>query len=463
MEEIKYKLSICIPTYNRAETLEILLESIYKQIGNHIKDVEVCISDNASNDTTKQIVDIYMQKMHVVYYKHEKAIHPILNWNYVIDIMPSGKYVLMVGDDDIFVNDGIDRMLNLLENEPSDYYYLNHFHAQINVNREKVYNNNCKMTYESSDCECYCMQSRYVDKWEELLNYPGKDQEVNMLFIGNHLMKKGIWKLDIQRFKDLHDKYNGMPLCEETLDYFYSLWSPQVSMVATEMMGKKCYYYAEPVVCQGMGENTSELYQVLLLMFMPRWLNMFKKLNMDRIEFEKYEIFVTQRIVKRYASMLLYKGFLLEKYPFCSKCIYERDNANDILLMILKELSNKKNDYYYNMIDNYFLDEYKKVIEKKDGKIVLWGTGDVANTYLDSSILIKNSIDYVVDGNLKTHGKLYDKLQLIIHSPEELIRERVYLIVVASLKYEEEIKNTLKEYKLERYYVLSSRGIEYFS
>ena len=45
------RLSICIPTYNRAVELRPLLDTIVAQTG-HGLDVEIVISDNASTDNT---------------------------------------------------------------------------------------------------------------------------------------------------------------------------------------------------------------------------------------------------------------------------------------------------------------------------------------------------------------------------------------------------------------------------
>lgn len=453
------KLSICVPTYNRANTLELLLESIYKQIGNHKSEVEICISDNASQDNTECVVQNYYEKLNINYYKQKQPIHAVLNWDYAIDKMPRGEYVLMVGDDDIIINNGIHRMIELITNYKSDYYYLNHIHAQIKVNYDKVYNNDCQIKYVQNDCECYNMESGYVSKWEEILNYQGKDQEVNMLFIGNHLMKRGMWSIDIHKFDKLYKENQGKVLGEDTIEYYYSIWSPQVTVVAQNMMGKRCYYYAEPIVSQGMGENTSDVYQILLLLFLPRWMDLFKTLNMDLKEYDKYSHFILQREVQRYVNLLLYKSALLEKYPFCANFIYNQGSTNENLKMISQMLMDKKIDYYYSMINNSFENELSRVMAKKEGKVVLWGTGDVAGNYIDSSVLLKDNIDYVVDGNVKLHGTVYSKLNLVIHNPEELKKEKVYLVIIASLKYEDEIKMTLRELQCKDYYIIGKEGL----
>ena len=55
-ENMNKILSICIPTFNRADSLNLLLESISKiDLDTRLR-IEVCISDNHSRDHTKETV-----------------------------------------------------------------------------------------------------------------------------------------------------------------------------------------------------------------------------------------------------------------------------------------------------------------------------------------------------------------------------------------------------------------------
>ena len=54
------KLSICIPTHNRAEFLPATLESIAAQ---WTDDIEIAVSDNASTDHTAAIVESYRARL----------------------------------------------------------------------------------------------------------------------------------------------------------------------------------------------------------------------------------------------------------------------------------------------------------------------------------------------------------------------------------------------------------------
>lgn len=464
MENNRIKLSLCIPTYNRSDALEILLESIYRQIGNHKDEVEVCISDNASTDDTEEIVKKYIGKFDLKYDKKENPIHPILNWNNAIDILPSGEYVLMVGDDDVFINNAIERMLDMIQQYPSDYYYLNHIHAQVNVNKDKVYNHNCVMEYRNDECECQNQTSRYIDKWEEIFNFISGDyQEMNMLFIGNHLMKRGMWHADVDKFERLFNDYirNKQPLCEETKEYFYSIWSPHVTIIANVMMGKRCYYCDEPMISQGMGINASDIFQIYLLLFMPRDLKMLRDTGMDDTEYRKYYEYVSKQEVKRYVNLLLYKSHLLKQHPYCSDFISLQENTSEILGEIAKKLMDKTNDYYYNMADNHFQNSLSGLLEQKTGRVVLWGTGDVGKNYLDALPALRKHIDFVADGNVRLHGINYEELNLVIHDPQDIQNEQVYMVVIASVRHEKEIEKTLGEYGCKGYYVVKSQGIQY--
>jgi len=70
-------LSICIPTYNRAEYLKITLNSIVSQkmfFENDI--VEIIVSDNCSSDNTKEVVDVFVKTFgnKIRYYRNNENI-----------------------------------------------------------------------------------------------------------------------------------------------------------------------------------------------------------------------------------------------------------------------------------------------------------------------------------------------------------------------------------------------------
>ena len=118
------KISILIPTYNRANFLEHALNSITGQIE---KDVECVIFDNASNDNTEEIVQKFQSKYpYIRYYKNDSNVGPDQNLVNCIE-HAQGEYVWCFGDDDRMQNGAISSVLNVIEtNKDLALIYVNY-------------------------------------------------------------------------------------------------------------------------------------------------------------------------------------------------------------------------------------------------------------------------------------------------------------------------------------------------
>ena len=91
------KLSICIPTYNRAEFLPATLDSIAAQWGS---DLEVTVSDNGSTDETKRIVDGFRGRLgDIKWFRHETNLGADANYLKSVEIA-TGDYCWILGSDD---------------------------------------------------------------------------------------------------------------------------------------------------------------------------------------------------------------------------------------------------------------------------------------------------------------------------------------------------------------------------
>lgn len=101
----------------------------------------------------------------------------------------------------------------------------------------------------------------------------------------------------------------------------------------------------------------------------------------------------------------------------------------------------------------------------KDNKIIVWGTGADAKKFL--KVVGAEEISYFADNNDKLWGKEFFGKRIL--SPEEVLNlHDKYLIVISTLKYEEEIEKqlikngidfytTAKKYKVDRIFRCSQR------
>jgi glycosyltransferase domain-containing protein len=92
------KVSIGIPTYNRAEMLKRSVESALHQ---DYENIEVIVSDNASTDQTKEICRFYYEKFgsRIKYFRQSENLGPTANFSKVLE-MASGELFMWLGDDD---------------------------------------------------------------------------------------------------------------------------------------------------------------------------------------------------------------------------------------------------------------------------------------------------------------------------------------------------------------------------
>ena len=110
------KLSICIPTYNRAALIGKTLESIIAQATG---DVEIVVSDNASTDNTAEVIKGFTAKFpRLVYVQQEINKGADANFMNVVS-NASGEYCWLLGSDDVMKAGALRKVLEELSAAPA--------------------------------------------------------------------------------------------------------------------------------------------------------------------------------------------------------------------------------------------------------------------------------------------------------------------------------------------------------
>lgn len=108
-------LSICIPTRNRASELERLLNNVISQALEFRDDIEICISNNNSNDNTKDIVINFREKYPDLIKYHENESNIGLDRNILkLSAMAEGKFIWTFGDDDLIEKKGLKKVIEFI-------------------------------------------------------------------------------------------------------------------------------------------------------------------------------------------------------------------------------------------------------------------------------------------------------------------------------------------------------------
>lgn len=104
-------LTIAIPTYNGAGTIRDVLDSIVAQTDDRF---EVMVINNCSTDKTVEVVESYADRIkNLKVISQERNVGPDANF---LDCFKKaeGRYVHLMSDDDIYIEDSIGKILDVL-------------------------------------------------------------------------------------------------------------------------------------------------------------------------------------------------------------------------------------------------------------------------------------------------------------------------------------------------------------
>ncbi|HAK80314.1 MAG TPA: glycosyl transferase, partial [Runella sp.] len=118
------KVSVIVPTFNRATYLKVAIESILKQ---KYKNLEIIITDNASTDNTIEIVEAFNDER-IIYYRNPENIGIARNHNKALELC-TGEYIQLFSDDDIMLPGCIQKKVDIFNRFQS----VGLVHSDINI------------------------------------------------------------------------------------------------------------------------------------------------------------------------------------------------------------------------------------------------------------------------------------------------------------------------------------------
>lgn len=192
-------ISICVPTYNRANVLQDCLESIVGSKAYDDNVVEIVVSDNNSTDETPTIVSNFVRKFNnVVYNRNEENIGGERNFIKVLSIA-HGKLLKLHNDYCVFTENGIGDLLNIARNEDEKKSFIFLDSRQgFSFRRYECPNMN---TFVQTECMYLSWISSFVFWNKDYMNLEEKDREIATQFMQTD------WALRLYRQKEQHVIY----------------------------------------------------------------------------------------------------------------------------------------------------------------------------------------------------------------------------------------------------------------
>lgn len=292
------KLSICIPTYNRAAHLANCLNSIILcNLQSDFK-FQVCISDNNSTDGTEAIVRRVGLSLDIKYHKNSSNLGIPRNFLNVVS-MADGDFVWLIGDDDLLMPNAIAELYKLIDGHPDvDFFYVNSFH----LNTE--YLENFPSPFDTANLP---NNMPPFSKWTvagEMRFLELIDPKISFDFLGGMFLsvfRKTPW---MQNAKVLNE--NAIQ-DSRTFSHFDNTF-PHVKIFAKAFSSSKAYFNVRPLnVCLTGAREWSPMYPFIHSVRLVEALQEYRKNGLSYWKYVYCKNYALNNFVPDFINILLYK------------------------------------------------------------------------------------------------------------------------------------------------------------
>lgn len=265
-------LSICVPTYNRAHLLRIMLQALLPQAKEHEGVVEVIVSDNASPDDTSKIAEESRSLGPVRYSRNERNLNFVGNIVKLTTELARGQYVWLIGDDELMLPGALSKVVSTLAaNQDAYAFYVNFQYTSFEKNWPKSAIGG--YTGHRGNLHCADPSDLRLSRWKRLLR---GDQALCGNMYAN-IVRRQVWS-DYWKNREVPDPSS------KSLMAIY----PHTCMFADVLMERRAYYIAKPALVSFHGAQAfMSSYDRVVALYMPAVLRYYHKRGFNGPRFER--------------------------------------------------------------------------------------------------------------------------------------------------------------------------------
>lgn len=332
-----FKLSICIPNYNRSKYLNNCLNSILLAKSISSLTFEICISDNGSKDNILSIVNYYKKKGLIINYKSNNKNLGFGTNFYKVVKMAKGEFIWVIGNDDLLYMSALKKLDKLFfKNKDVDFFFIN----SANLNSKFVFKHkqpfNTKKIPQNLSSFSKIKQNKKT-KFFNLINPSVSWDFMLGIFLTIYKREKFIKNINILDIKKLND-----PKVWSTIDNT----APHVKVFSHAFRNSIGYIQAKPLSVNLFGDKGWSLtYPFVMIIRIPEILDIYRK---DGLPFLKY---------------IQLKNYALKKFiPFMYFIIKNKSDSNYQYISFKKNIIN--NIFYPNIYIFGFYYVIKKIYKQ---------------------------------------------------------------------------------------------------
>jgi glycosyltransferase involved in cell wall biosynthesis len=333
-------LSICIPTFNRNNSLKNCLNSILIS-DKFLKDFdyEVCVSDNCSEEDVTNTILEFKNKLNIVFNINSENLGFSRNAIKCIS-MARGKFVWMIGDDDLILPNALNKIKSLIvHNTDVDFFFLNSCYLDSNFLKKfpQPFDTN-NLNFKNMDCICKLKKDKKTNFWGVI--DPNVSWEFLIgIFLSLFNKNKYLENIRVLNQKDLDDKRPWSNF-DNTCTH--------AKILSSTFKDSVSYVCVEPLSANLIGlREWSPLYEFIEIVRIPELLDHYKSLGLNKWKFYYYKNFALRNFFNYFFKILI-KGeasgrkYINFKKHFFYNLIYPNVWLSLIYFVIRKILNLKK-------------------------------------------------------------------------------------------------------------------------
>jgi glycosyltransferase involved in cell wall biosynthesis len=293
-------LSICVPTYNRAQHLANCLESIRVSRSASKHEVQVCVSDNGSDDSTVDVVRRAGERMDIKYFRSPSNVGIPKNFLSVVDLA-DGEFVWLIGDDDLIVPDAVERVCALIAEWPTvDFFYVNAFLLDAAV------------VLSSSQPFSTADLPPGMDRFSSFEGFGGKgvpffrliDPKVSFDFLGGmylSVFRRANWNAHVGALK-------SEALSDQRVFSHFDNTFPHVKIFSRAFAGSRAFFEARPLSVSLYGSREwAPMYPLILSVRFREALEEYRSNGLPLIQYLRCRNFTLRTFIPNMGFMILNK------------------------------------------------------------------------------------------------------------------------------------------------------------
>ncbi len=298
------KLSICIPTYNRAQHLSNCLQSLISMRRPKGFQFEICISDNGSNDNTKEIVDKAKEDIDINYSNNKSNLGIARNFLKVVS-MARGEFVWLIGDDDLLLPHTLDTLEVLFKRHKSvNFFYINSYLLDTDYILSFPQPFDISKLPSKMDKFSLYKESKELN-FLELIN-----PKVSFDFLGGMFLsvfKRSMW---LNKVSVLNNEAIKDPRIFSHFDNTF----PHVKVFSAAFSNSKAYFQADPLsVCLSGAREWKQMSPLVSSVRLVEALDEYRKNGLNYFQYINCKNFALSNIIPHLLKMSLDKkesGFI---------------------------------------------------------------------------------------------------------------------------------------------------------